>query len=143
MGDGGRIHTMTLSSDPIRLREARRWVSRLTLEAGLEPAQGHDLSVAFSEVCANVHRHAYRGRRDGRVEIRVQIEDDRIVLTLDHQGERFDPREYRPPDLARPAESGYGMYLIERLVDDVSFEDRGLGGRVVLVKRRRPAVVRS
>jgi anti-sigma regulatory factor (Ser/Thr protein kinase) len=143
MPDDRRAHAMSLPSDPMRLREARRWIARLATEAGLAPPHGHDLAVAFAEICANVHRHAYRGRRDGRVELQVAIEGDRIVVTVDHEGERFNPKSYTPPDLERPAESGYGMYLIARLVDDVSFEDTQRGGRVVLVKRRHPAGART
>jgi len=143
MPETPRPHRMSLPSDPMRLREARRWIARLATEAGLAPADGHELAVAFAEICANVHRHAYRGRRDGRLELQVDTEGARVVVTVDHEGERFNPRAYTPPDLERPAESGYGMYLIARLVDDVSFEDTARGGRVVLVKRRHAAGART
>ena len=143
MREALQVHSMTLSSDPVRLREARRWIARLAVASGLDAAQGQDLAVAFSEIGANVHRHAYGGRRNGRVELQVAIEDERVIVTVDHQGARFDPRAYLPPNLARPAESGYGMYLVARLVDDVSFEDTELGGRVVLVKNRRQAGIRA
>ena len=115
---------------------------RLVLEAGFTPRDAHDLAVAFSEACANVHRHAYGGRRDGRVELRVAIEDERVVVAVAHDGEPFDPAGYAPPDLRRPSESGYGLYLIASLVDEVSFEGTGSGGRVVLVKRKSVANVR-
>ena len=130
-------HEWALSSDPVRLREARARLTDVALAAGFSPQASHDLAVAFSEACANVHRHAYRGRRDGRVDVQVSLEDDRIVVAVDHDGRRFEPRRYAPPDLARASESGYGMYLIAQLVDDVSYEDAAGGGRVVLVKRRR------
>ena len=129
------------TSDPLRLREARRWLLGLVLAAGYPPGDAHDLAVAFSEVCANVHRHAYRGRRDGPVTLRVAIDDERVLLTLEHEGEAFDPASYVAPDLERPAESGYGMYLVASLADEVSFTRMPLGGRVVLIKhRRRPSV---
>ena len=136
-----RSQSMTLPSDPVRLREARRWLVRVAVEAGLSATEGHDLAVAFSEVCANVHRHAYRGRRDGRVEVAVSVDAASLVVSVDHHGERFDPRAYTPPDLARAAEGGYGLYLISRLVDGVSFEGTERGGRVVLVKHRSSAGV--
>jgi len=141
--DDARVHTMALTSDPMRLREARGWLARLTVASGLDRAQGHDLAVAFSEICANVHRHAYGGRRDGRVDVQVRLEDERVIVTVEHEGERFDPRRYLPPNFTQPAESGYGMYLIARLVDDVSFVDTDRGARIVLVKRRRPVGVRA
>jgi anti-sigma regulatory factor (Ser/Thr protein kinase) len=138
-----REYCATLSSHPLGLRNARRWIMRLVLEAGFTPRDAHDLAVAFSEACANVHRHAYGGRRDGRVELRVAIEDERVVVAVAHDGEPFDPAGYAPPDLRRPSESGYGLYLIASLVDEVSFEDTGSGGRVVLVKRKSNAEVRT
>jgi len=130
-------HGATYASDPLRLREARRWLARLVLDAGFTPGDAHDLSVAFSEAAANVHRHAYGGRRDGRVGVRVTIDGERAVLTLEHDGHPFDPASYAPPDLQRPSESGYGLYLISSLVDEVSFGGTATGGRIVLVKRRR------
>ena len=130
-------HRATLASDPLRLRKARRWLMRLVLGAGFPPGDAHDLAVAFSEACANVHRHAYSGRRDGRVDLRLAIDRERVVVTVEHDGLPFDPGAYAPPDLGRPAESGYGLYLIASLVDEVSFENSGSGGRVILVKRKR------
>jgi serine/threonine-protein kinase RsbW len=135
-------HRATLASDPLQSREARRWLVRLVLAAGFTPEDTHALAVAFSETCANVHRHAYGGRCDGRVDLRVAIDDDRVVVTVDHDGEPFDPARYAPPDLRRPSESGYGLYLIASLVDQVSFESTESGGRVVLVKRKSSADVR-
>lgn len=136
-------HRARLASDPLRLREARRWLVRLALAAAFTPEDAHALAVAFGEACANVHRHAYGGRRDGRVDVLVAIGDDRVVVTLDHDGKAFDPSRCAPPDLRRPAESGYGLYLIASLVDDVSFAGTDSGGRVVLVKRRSAANVRD
>lgn len=138
-----RLVAMTLPSDPARLREARRWIARLAQEAGLEPGACHELAVAFGEIAANVHRHAYGGRLDGRVELRVGLEAERVVVTILHEGSNFDPLRYIPPDLARAAEGGYGIYLVTRLVDEVSFGEAGASGRIVLVKRRRHAAVRS
>ena len=136
-----REHGIAMASDPLRLRDARHWLARLVLEEGFETRDAHDLAVAFSEACANVHRHAYGGRRDGRIDLRVTIGADRVVVVLDHDGKPFDPTRYAPPDLRRPSENGYGLYLIASLVDEVSFEDSGSGERVVLVKRRRSAGV--
>ena len=141
MLDAVREHHARLASDPLRLREARRWLVRLVLAAGFSPENAHSLAVAFGEACANVHRHSYGGRRDGRVDILVAIGEDRVVVTLDHEGRPFDPSRYAPPNLRRPSESGYGLYLIASLVDDVSFTGTNSGGRVVLIKRKSSANV--
>ena len=136
MRETAQEHCASLASDPLHTRRARRWLTRLVLEAGFTPRDTHDLAVAFSEAAANVHRHAYGGRRDGRIDVRVTIDGAQVVVTLEHDGVPFDFDRYEPPDLRRPSESGYGLYLIASLVDQVSFEGKGAGGRVVLVKRR-------
>jgi serine/threonine-protein kinase RsbW len=135
--DLARKHTLTLASDPLHLREARGWLVGLMLDRGFAAEDARDLAVAFSEACANVHRHAYGGRSDGRLELSVTIEDDEVVVALDHDGLPFDPAQVSPPDLRRPAEGGYGMYLIASLVDEVSFGEAGSGQRLALVKRKR------
>jgi anti-sigma regulatory factor (Ser/Thr protein kinase) len=88
------------------MRDVGRWLERLVLEAGFATEDARSLAVAFGETCANVHRHAYGGHRDGRVEIRVTIDDERVVVTVAHQGVPFDPMAYEPPDLKRPSEAG-------------------------------------
>lgn len=137
MRELARRHAATLPSDPLRLREARGWLVGLVLEEGFSREQAHDLAVAFSEACANVHRHAYQGRSDGRLSLAVTFDEERVVVALDHDGPPFAPERFAPPDLARPSEGGYGLYLIASLVDEVSFGDAGSGRRLVLVKSRR------
>ena len=129
---------LQLPSDPLRFREARRWLVGLVRPAGLTLRETHELSVALAEACANVHRHAYDGRRDGRLDLGITIDDERVVLRLDHDGRSFDPaQDYTPPDLSRPTEGGYGIYLMSRLVDEVRYDDDAVGrARIVLVKHR-------
>jgi len=130
-------HELKLPSDPLRFREARRWLLGVARPAGLGARETHELAVALAEACANVYRHAYGGRRDGRLDLGLTIDEERVVLRLDHDGPSFDPaRDYTPPDLERPAEGGYGIYLMSRLVDEVRYEDELGCGRIVLVKRR-------
>jgi len=143
MRDAGAVHVLTLRSDPARLRETRRLVARFALDAGLQTGQAHELAVAFSEVCANVHRHAYGGRRDGRIDVRLHEDAERVVVTVVHEGVPFDPSRHAAVESRAPREGGYGLTLIGRLVDEVSFESAGHMGRVVLVKRRSSVPARS
>ena len=131
---------MALPSDPLRFREARRWAFQVALQAGLDRAEANAVAVALAESCANVHRHAYSGRRDGPIELAIDASEGRVVTTVRHRGVPFDTGAYVPPDLGHPAEGGYGMYLIAKLVDDVSFVAGPEGGTIVLVKRRRAEV---
>lgn len=134
------VRAVALSSDPARFREARRLAYDAAHRAGLDAEAAHALAVAVSEVCANVHRHAYGGRLDERLDIRFVSEDGRVAVVVIHSGAGFDPERYVPPDLSRPAESGYGLFLVRRLVDSVRFEVGDGETRIVLVKERCAAL---
>ena len=134
MPDRARV-TRTLRSDPDVFGEARRFVWGTAERAGLSWRDAHALAVAVSETFANVHRHAYGGRRDGRIDLQVESSDGRVVVSVRHAGVPFDPDRYVPPDLSRPAERGYGVYLISRLVDAITYEITEDGAVVVLVKQ--------
>lgn len=137
MREARAVEILRLPSDPMRFREARRWLVGIAAPAGLNGQEIHELAVALAEACANVHRHAYGGRRDGRLELGIAVEADRVEIRLEHDGPSFDPaRDYTPPNLERPAEGGYGIYLMSRLVDEVRYEHEPGRARIVLIKRR-------
>jgi serine/threonine-protein kinase RsbW len=132
-----RVHAARRSqSDPLGFREIRRWIAGVAEAGGLAARDAHALSVAVNEMCANVHRHAYGGRRDGPIDLTIDVAPERVTLTVGHQGAPFDPKRYVPPDLTQPAERGYGMYIVSRLVDRISFERSERGATIVLVKER-------
>ena len=55
---------------------------------------------------------------------------------LKDYGARFDLTGYQPPDLSRPAESGYGIYLMKTLMDSIEYLPQKAGTRLVMVKSR-------
>ena len=126
-------------SDPLGFRDIRRWIAGVAERSGVAAGEAHALSVAANEMCANVHRHAYGGSRDGPLDLTIDVGPDRIVVTVGHEGAPFDPERYVPPDLSRPAERGYGMFLVSRLVDTIRFVRKAKGTSVVLMKRRTSA----
>jgi serine/threonine-protein kinase RsbW len=132
-----RIHAArTLTSDPLGFRDVRAWIVGVAQEGGLAASEASALAVAVNEMCANVHRHAYGGRRDGPIDLSIVVAQERVTVTLAHRGSPFDPRRYVPPDLTQPAERGYGMYIVSRLVDQIRFESTEHGATIVLVRER-------
>ncbi len=136
MRDQGRLE-VSIRSDPFAIRVARSWVRGVAEEAGLDDAEARDLAVALSEVCSNAHRHSYGGRTDGRIDLRADVTEGRVEITVRDYGVAFDESAYREPELSEPTEGGYGVFLIRSLTDEVQFTDTGAGTQVVLVKMRR------
>ena len=134
---------LSIRSDPERIRDARSWLSEIARKAGFTDVQIHELALALSEACANVHRHAYAGRTEGRIDIQVEVETERLQLAVRDYGRSFDVRVHTPPTLDEPMEGGYGLYLMSRLMDAVHYDDMGVGTRVVMVKNRRLATAQG
>ena len=77
-----------------------------------------------------------------RQEIHVEAEifSTCVAITLKYHGEPFDPRAVTPPAFDGSRDGGFGVYLIARSMDEVSY-DRDADGvnRIRLVKKRDPA----
>jgi serine/threonine-protein kinase RsbW len=118
--------------------EARRWAGGHARGAGIDDAAIADLEVAMTEALSNVVRHSYEGLHGEEVELTLEIDAARLALGIHDRGRPFEPDGYRPPDLDEPGEGGYGVFLIEELMDEVSRRPLGDGGSLVeLVHYRR------
>jgi anti-sigma regulatory factor (Ser/Thr protein kinase) len=89
-------------------------------------------------------KHAYHGRADQRIELEADALPDCVTIRLHHLGDSFDPATVRPPALDGSRESGFGIYLITRSVDDVRYS-RDQRGRncVALIKMLNPEKERT
>lgn len=93
-----------------------------------------DLKVALSEACSNVVRHAYRDGRDGAVEIRYELEPDRIAIEVSDEGIGFEGTlSGSGEDLS---EGGLGIAIIRALSEEFEVGKRpdGAGVRLRFVK---------
>lgn len=98
------------------------------------------LLLALQEAAANILEHAYQGKGGLPITLLVQTDADRISLTLYHEGAAFDPNTALPPAFDGSREGGFGVYMMERLTDQVRYF-REPDGRcaVCLVKSRAGA----
>jgi anti-sigma regulatory factor (Ser/Thr protein kinase) len=96
------------------------------------------VSVALDELLANEMSHGAAGRDSGSVTLEVELDEERITVTLTSDGSRFDPFQRAAPDTTLPVEErpvgGLGLHLVRKLMDEVRYERRNRQNVVVLVK---------
>jgi len=103
-----------------------------------------DLTLALSEACTNaIEAHDAKDEAD-RVLVRVDEDDDRLVVTVEDRGPGFDPFELPPhPAVTDPDrlnfERGLGIPIIRNLVDEVTFSSDDGGTTVTMVVRCPPS----
>jgi sigma-B regulation protein RsbU (phosphoserine phosphatase) len=128
-----------ISSNLEDLGRAREFVRAFcrTAPAGLlDERDVTGLELAVNEAASNIMKHAYHGRTDQRIQLEADAVQDSVSIRLHHLGDAFDPAVVAPPALDGSRESGFGVYLINRSVDDVRYsrDERGRNC-IALVKR--------
>lgn len=121
------------------VRAMVRDVCRRAWNESIEEDWLAQLELAVDEAAANVVLHAYKGRAGLPIEVAVaaDADNDRVSISLFHQGEPFDPNAVAPPAFDGSRETGFGLYLIRQAVDELVFfdDERGRHG-IRLVKKR-------
>lgn len=118
---------------------ARRFARARAQDAGFDADDVSAIELALTEALSNVIRHAYDGHPDREIGLTVTVEDSLLRLEVLDDGHPFDPEGYSPPDLSEPGRGGYGIMLIETLMDDVARERRPDGRTCLSLAKRRPS----
>lgn len=109
-----------------------RWTPELS---GDEKAV-YNVQLAVQEAATNVIEHAYEGRADGQVKFVLRSLDAELEVEITDHGKGFDFDSVPAPSLSEMQERGYGIFLMKRLVDAVSYHsDPDAGNRWCLRKR--------
>ncbi len=132
------VDDLSIPSQLAELARARAWVGDHARAAGMPEQAVNELRLAVSEAVANVIEHGYRGEPNHAIDLHLDVDDTRLVLTIHDDGEPFELEAYHPPDLDEPHEGGYGVFLIRSLMDEVHYETPASGGTTLtLVKYYR------
>ncbi len=105
----------------------------------LDEEKTAEVSMALIEACLNSFEHSHS--EDGKVYITFRVEDSELTIILQDHGTGFNPEEVEEPDLQRMLrpgirKRGWGLKLMERMMDSLTIES-GPGGTVVTMKKKR------
>ncbi len=137
---------LSVSSDMNNLAVIADFVTTVAEKLGLDEQDTFALQMAVDEASSNVMEHAYGGRSDGQLSLRVQALEDEVVVTICDQGQPFDPQSVPRPDISAPLQErhngGLGLYLMEKLMDLVAWEFDPERGNTLTMRKRcgKPAV---
>ncbi len=112
--------------------------------AGLLPRDPvfQQVQLAIREACTNVVRHAYAGRPEGELRLRLEVRDGGIHIEIEDEGvpldaARLNDRSRRAPrENDEPAEGGYGLSLIRQTMDRVIYVQDGRGANLVRLYKK-------
>ncbi|MGZ9166792.1 MAG: ATP-binding protein [Anaerolineales bacterium] len=124
------------------LDEIREFVGAIARAGGFTDKDVYNIQLATDEAASNIIEHAYEKISNGVLELSCGVRDDLITIILIDHGESFDPSEIPLPDLKADLSDrkigGLGIFLMRKLMDDVSYEAKtGKGNILTMTKRKR------
>lgn len=128
-----RVVALSIPAKAEYLSVCRLALAGLSQTHPLEPETLADVKLALTEACSNSIRHAYREGRNGGVEIRYEVDSDRLTVEVRDEGSGFsvDAAPGSEDDLD---EGGLGLAIIEAVTDELAIESDEGGSRLRFVK---------
>ncbi len=131
-------HRLRIPAALDRLAEVRALARSVTDEVGAPQVCVDDVVQAVDEAATNIVLHGYRGR-DGWLDVAVERENDRVVITIEDDAPPFDPTAHPEPDLTIPPDQrrpgGMGIHLIRLAMDTLTHRPRPGGGNILTMSR--------
>ena len=108
-------------------------MSQLGIEEGI-----FEIQVAVDEACTNIIKYAYSGK-GGIIIINYEVKGNDLVITIRDKGRPFDPASVPSPDLEADVDKrkigGLGIYLMRKLMDDVSYSFDAEKGNTLVMRK--------
>lgn len=121
------------------LQKLRDFVTRIGKKHRFSDKLINAFKLAVDEASTNIIRHSYRDRT-GEITIRAVIRKESFTISLIDQGRYFDPTNVKNPDLKRYVaigkKGGLGIFMIRKLVDDISYSKTTEGNELRLTKNK-------
>jgi anti-sigma regulatory factor (Ser/Thr protein kinase) len=115
------------------------YVTEAASAAGLDRKATYRLRLAVDELATNVVTHGYEeAGLSGTIDIWADMDDDRLVISIEDAGIPYDPTSTpMPDDLFEPLEErdigGLGVFLARHGVDELRYERVDDHNRSILV----------
>ena len=103
----------------------------------LDDEKTAEINMALSEACINAFEHS---ESKSEIEIHFKISDDRLIIQVTDSGKGFDKSKVDIPNIEEKISSeykrGWGLKLIEELMDKVKFDSSEEGTTVTMTKNK-------
>lgn len=138
MAAKGTKYSLTVDSSTKHLAEVRDFVAGHAQTVGLSEKIIDEIRLAVDEAYTNIIKHAYKNTPQKPVRIEVGIDKSKLWISIKDEGEGFKPDEYRAPDILKRIKNkqrgGMGVYLIQKLMDQVQYNQKGGVNEIRMVK---------
>lgn len=122
------------ASDIENVALARRAIARFATECGFSEGDVSDIRLAAGEALSNAVEHGC-GTPDRNFSVDCNFDGDELAIVVEDSGHGFPEPSHCSSIEPNARGRGFGIFLMRRLMDEVSF---GRNGSVVRLIRRHP-----
>lgn len=128
--------SLKVRADLEQLSRIREYAIESATALGVVPSAFDDLRLAVDEAVTNIITHGYDG--PGDIELDLTAEGSDLIVRLRDQAPPFDLASAPPVDLSPPGErenpGGFGVFLMQSVMDDISQQATETGNELTMVK---------
>lgn len=135
--------TMRILANTNQLADVRTFIRNQVANLGFSYFEEDNIVLAVDEVCANLIQHAYAGRSDAYIDLRVIVEPGAVKVEISDNAAPFNPGDSQLPDMrqyfAEHRHHGLGILLMTRVMDVIEYRPAESGAMLnilVLTKWR-------
>ena len=141
-GPSARTIHVRISSRREFLDPVHSLSERLIQEVGFSEDESYWLVTAVREAVTNAVIHGNREEPGTHVEVAYELCEDRIRITVKDQGNGFDPASLPDPISKEHLmdSSGRGVFLMQQLMDEVSYSFPESGGTTLSMMKKLRAI---
>lgn len=137
MGEASRL---SISARLEEVRHACDFVVEAAEAAGLDERAVYHCQMAVDEALTNIIEHGFSYQGDGNeIEVICRTTTDHFTITIIDTSPAFNPLEHDAPDPSAPLDSrepgGWGIYFINKLMDNVTYQRVGDRNHLTLFKQ--------
>jgi len=115
-------------------KEAIEKAVTIAEKMGFSKDRIEDLKTALAEACINAIEHGNKFDENTKVEVRLSADNTSLQIVVHDEGDGVDPEKIPKNWIAKdglPVRRGYGVFLMRKLVNEISFQyEHGKGNDV-------------
>jgi anti-sigma regulatory factor (Ser/Thr protein kinase) len=128
--------TLTFPSEFRQVVLARAFLEAVCEVSGIDRSTTDAVVLAAHEAINNVIRHAHQNRPDAQLQIQCFLGPEGLEIHLLDEGEPFDLASVPHLDPGELRIGGRGVFLMRKLMDELSCQPRGEGGNTLRMLKR-------
>lgn len=117
--------TLQIQNNVAAVQAANETVSRWLAERGAPADLQYFANLVIEELATNCIKYAYGDEKEHRIEVKLSVSPNSLVMTVSDDGHPFNPLEAPAPDMALGPEDrpvgGLGLHLLRKMSDSMDY----------------------